>query len=85
MVLFERQNGDHSVARVTQTKVRGAISDPARFVDIRLVDQNNCGDTAVGSGKRVSIDIDKIDLIFFTDGRLSEDRHGGSANGQDRE
>jgi len=85
MVLFEHQNRDHSVARVTQAKVRGAISDPARFVDIRLVGQNNYGDTAIGTGKRVSIDINKIDSIFFADGRLSEDRHGGSANGQDRE
>jgi hypothetical protein len=50
-----------------------------------LVGQNNGGDTSVGSGKHVSVDIDKIDSIFFADGRLSEDRHGRSANGQDRE
>ena len=75
MFLFKRQNRDHPVNWIGETKIRNAISDRARFVDVRLADENNRRDVAVASRERVSIDIRKIDSITFAELYLAEDRH----------
>ena len=75
MLLFKRENGDHSVTGITETRVGGAISDCARFIDVRLAGQNKRGDVVLGGGERVSIDIDQVDSIIFACGGLGEDRY----------
>jgi len=75
MGLFERQDGDHSVARITETRVGRAISDHPRFVYVRLIGQNNRCDPATGGGKGSAIDINEVDSMIFTIDWLSEDRY----------
>ena len=49
MFLFKRQNRDHPVNWIGQAKIGNAISDRARFIDVRLADENNRRDVAVAS------------------------------------
>jgi len=72
--LFKRQNGDHPISWIGETKIRRSISHRARFIDVRLADQNNSRDVAVGGRESVSIDIWKVDSIAFADRQLREDR-----------
>jgi len=75
MFLFECQDGDHSVTRITEARIRYAISDRAGFVDVRLIGQNKRRDLAAASGEGSSININQIDPIIFAVDWLREDRY----------
>lgn len=73
-VSFQTPNGDHPISWIGETKIRRSISHRARFIDVRLADQDKSRDAAVGSRESVSIDIWKVDLIAFADRQFREDR-----------
>ncbi len=85
MFFFETQDGDHSVFGISQAKIGNAFTHFARAFDIGGRGQNQDGDATVGGGEGVLIDIDHVECVDVTDGRVGDGRGNKRKCGEEKE
>ena len=59
----EMNNGNHSVSRFAETKIRNTVTHCARLFAIRRCRQHDDGDVSICRGKFIAVEIDKTNRI----------------------
>lgn len=73
VLFFEVQDRNHPIEWICEAIVRSAVTNHAGLVDIARWRNHNGGDTAIGGGKLVSIDISEIERAFLSNCQLRID------------
>ena len=73
----EMNNGNHSVSRIAETKIRNMVAHAARLFAIGSRRQHDNGHLSIGRGMFVAVDVDKADRISVAGGkRATQERSG---------